>query len=230
MRRTTISFSSVASLVIASAAITFAPLSASAQQKPAESPAAYEPPAGWTVLLDEKDAGKTAADTKFVTMGQGFHVTSGPAALYFGKKDVGTGMYTVKATFGQRVRPAMGHPEAYGVFIGGSMLDDYAKQQYFYLVVRDDGQFYVAHRAGKDVHAIVPWTAHDAVKKANDAGAASNEVAIRVTADGVDMMVNGTTVKSFAKSELHGFNTDGQYGLRVNHGLNVHISNFGIQK
>lgn len=53
---------------------------------------------------------------------------------------------------------------------------------------------------------------------------------IRVTADSVAMTVNGATVKAFARRELKGFNTDGQYGLRVNHGLNVHIGNFGLQK
>ena len=50
----------------------------------------------------------------------------------------------------------------------------------------------------------------------------------QVAADAVNLMVNGTTVKSFKKSELHGFNTDGQFGLRLNHGLNVHIANFGM--
>jgi hypothetical protein len=218
MRRTAVTLALIASSHLA------------AQQAPAAAPAS--PPEGWTIRLDAKDSAMKAADTHFVTMGPGFHVTStsGPAALYFNAKDVATGAYTVHASFGQRVAPAMGHPEAYGVFIGGTQLTDDAKQQYFYFEVRGDGKYFVAHRAGPDVHKIVDWTAHDAVKKQNEAGAVSNEVAMKVTADSVHMMVNGQTVKAFAKSELHGFNTDGQYGFRVNHGLNVHIANFGLQK
>src|SRR5689334_14811814 len=96
----------------------------------AQAPAAeWSVPAGWTIKLD--DASAKPAETKFQTMGQGFHVTSGPAAIYYRAEDQAKGAYTVKATFGQRVAPAMGHPEAMGVFIGGSNLDDAAKQQYF---------------------------------------------------------------------------------------------------
>ena len=206
------------------------PLSA---QGPAASPAPTTPPAGWVIRLDAKDSAQKEADTHFVTMGQGFHVTSapaGPAAIYYGVKDMATGSYTVRASFGQRTKPAMGHSEGYGVFVGGSMLNDYSKQQYLYFLVQDDGRYFVAHRAGGDVHKIVDWTANDAVKKANEAGAVSNDVALRVTPDSVTMLVNGAAVKAFAKSEMHGFNTDGQYGFRVNHMLNVHISNFGIQR
>ena len=198
-----------------------------AQQK-APDAAAWAPPAGWTVWTDAKDSSKSAADTKFVTMGAGFHVTSGPAAIYYNSSHTATGMFTVKATFGQRTRPAMGHSEAYGVFVGGSNLRDNAKQSYLYLVVRDDGMFYVAHRAGANVHKVSDWSANDAVKKAAENGSATNEVAIQVAADSVHMMVNGQKVKSIAKTA--GFITDGQYGLRVNHGLNVHIGNFGMQQ
>jgi hypothetical protein len=124
----------------------------------------------------------------------------------------------------------MGHPEAMGVFIGGSNLEDAAKQQYFYFEVRGDGKIFVAHRAGAEVHKIVDWADNTAAKKQDEKGAMSNELAMQVTADSVHMMVNGQRVKSFAKSELHGFNTDGQYGLRVIHMLNVHISNFGMSQ
>ena len=216
--------------VVTIAFVAFSPLGAQQPAAPAAATAPASPPAGWTVRLDAKDSTKSAADTKFVAMGPGFHVTSGPAALYFNATGMATGSYTVHATFGQRVAPAMGHPEAYGVFVGGTDLTDNAKQQYFYFEVRGDGMYFVAHRAGPDVHKIVDWTANDAVKKQNEAGAVSNEVAMKVTADSVHMMVNSQIVKTFAKSALHGFQTDGQYGFRVNHGLNVHIGNFGIQQ
>jgi hypothetical protein len=196
-----------------------------AGQQPAAAPATpWAAPAGWTIKTDGAAA---PADTKFQTMGPGFHVTSGPAALYYRVADQAKGDFTLKATFGQRTKPATGHSEAYGVFFGGTDVGDNAKQQYYYLVVRDDGSYYFAHRAGAEVHPVVPWAASDAVKKAAENGSATNEVSVKVTADSVHMMVNGTQVKALSRK---GFVTDGQFGLRVNHGLNVHIANFGLQQ
>lgn len=184
-------------------------------------------PATWTVRLDDKEKRYSADDTRFVTMGSGYHVTSGPAALYYSSKDMPTGVYTARATFSQ-AKPS-GH-EAYGIFIGGSNLVS-PEQQYFYFLVRPvDGNFYVAHRAGAEVHKIVPWTAQPAVNKQDETGKANNELTLQVTADSVHMSVNGQRVKSFAKSELHGFNTDGQAGLRINHNLDVHVGAFEIKK
>jgi len=187
-------------------------------------------PSGWSLRFDDPRAGREApkpVDVNFVTMGTGYHVTSGPAAIYFNAKDVASGTFTAEAKFGQR-KPS-GH-EAYGVFVGGSNLQS-PEQQYLYLVIRPhDGGFYVAHRAGSEVHAISPWSVNAAVNKQDSSGRASNAVAIQVAADSVHMLVNGQRVKSFAKSEMHGFNTDGQAGIRVNHNLDVHVSSFEIKK
>jgi len=192
-----------------------------------EQAAAWSMPAGWTIKLDKAD--EKAADTKFQTMGQGFHITSGPAALY--SKDGQTaGSFTTSVNFGVRNGGSMGHPEGYGIFIGGTDLNDAAKQQYFYFLTRGDGKFFVAHRAGAEVHKIVDWTEHAAVKKGNEQGGVSQAMSFQVTADSVHMSANGQRVKSFAKSELHGFRTDGQVGLRVNHALNLHIGGFDTVK
>lgn len=188
---------------------------------------AWRAPEGWTVRLDDKERRATAADTRFTTMGSGFHVTSGPAAIYYREADQATGTFGVSAGFGQRKAPE--HAEAYGLFIGGRNLAT-PQQEYFYFLVRGDGKYYVAHRAGTEVHAIVPWTEHAAVNKQNPAGVASNVLAFDVTADSVHLLANNQRVRSFARSELHGFNTDGQVGLRVNHGLDVHIGEFRIRR
>ena len=188
---------------------------------------AYAPPEGWTIRLDDKDRAARPAATNFVTMGSGFHVTSGPAALYYRAADQATGPFTASAGFGQRKAPE--HPEAYGLFVGGKNLET-PQQEYFYFLVRGDGKYFVAHRAGAEVHRIVPWTDHEAVNKQNPAGVASNVLAFDVTADSVHLLANQKRVKSFAKSELHGFSMDGQVGLRVNHGLDVHIGEFRIRR
>ena len=61
------------------------------------------------------------------------------------------------------------------------------------------------------------------------AGKATNDLAIRVTADSVNFMANGKPVKGFSKAEMHGFATDGQTGIRVNHNLDVHVDKFQVK-
>jgi len=185
-------------------------------------------PAGWTVRLDEKDKGRYSVDdTRFVSMGSGFHVTSGPAAVYYAAKDAATGPFTASASFRQTKAPM--HPEAYGLFVGGSKVES-PEQQYMYFLVRGDGKYFVAHRAGPEVHKIVEWTENAAINKQDANGVVTNELAVQSTADSLFLSVNGKRVQSFAKSGLHGFNTDGQVGIRVNHNLDVHVAGFSIKK
>lgn len=186
-------------------------------------------PPGWRVRVDDKDAvrGMSANDLKFITMGPGLHVTSGPAAIFYNPKDVESGSYTVHATFTQEKAPM--HPEAYGVFVGGAQLPT-SSQQYLYFIVRGDGKYMVNHRAGSVVHKLVPWTESDAVHKQDAEGKATNTVAIHVAPDSVHFLVNGTQVKAFSKAEMHGMSPEGQAGFRVNHNLDVHVADFGITK
>jgi hypothetical protein len=184
-------------------------------------------PAGWSIRLDDKEQRYTVDDTRFEIMGSGYHVTSGPAALYYSDVHRPTGSFTVRASLTQMKAPM--HPEAYGVFIGGADLAT-DRQQYFYLLVRGDGKYMIAHRAAAEVHRIVAWTEHPAVSRQDESGKQSNEVAIQVTADSVHMLVNSQRVRSFARSGLHGFNTDGQAGLRINHSLDVHVGTFDVKK
>jgi hypothetical protein len=183
-------------------------------------------PAGWTVRLDEKEQRYSAEDAQFAIMGAGYHVTSGPAALYYSELHRVEGTFTVRANLTQMRAPA--HAESYGLFIGGAQLAT-QQQQYFYFLVRGDGKYFVAHRDGAEVHPIVPWTDHDAVKRQDESGKQSNELAIHVTADSLHLVVNSRRVRSFVRSELHGFNTDGQAGLRVNHHLDVHVGVFEVR-
>ena len=197
-----------------------APLAAQVQQEAK----AWAPPAGWAVSTDKA---ANAADTRFQTMGSGFHVTSGPAAIYFNQANQGTGAFTANASFGVRSGGTDGHLEGYGLFIGGTDLNDAARQQYFYFLVRGDGKYFFAHRAGAEVHKLVDWTENAAVNKQTAQGAVSQVLAIQVTADSMHMSANGKRVHSLAKGQLR---TDGQVGLRVNHNLNLHISAFEVKK
>jgi hypothetical protein len=98
-----------------------------------------------------------------------------------------------------------------------------------YFETRGDGKYLINHRAGNDVHKIIDWTDTDATNKADAAGKATNELAIRVTSDSVNFMANGKLVKGFTKAEMHNFAADGQTGIRVNHNLDVHVDKFQVK-
>ncbi len=118
------------------------------------------------------------------------------------------------------------HPEAYGIFVGGSALDG-PDQDYFYFLVRQDGKYLIKHRAGDETHTIMPWTEHEAVKPVGDAGNATNALEMHVRADGVRFLVNGVEVTKVDRVPM--LKTDGIVGLRVNHNLDVHIGGFAVE-
>lgn len=184
---------------------------------------------GWTGRTDK--SAQDIKNAKFVKMGSGLHVTAGPPAIYWMPESKASGSYTVKATFTQTKAPT--HPEAYGVFIGGSKLNS-DQQNYLYCVVFGNGMYSVKHRYGSEVHTLVERKANDAVKKADESGKATNEVGFVVTDDKVSCVINGTAVESWPKSDLIGGakleSTDGNFGIRVNHNLDVHVSGFGMTK
>jgi hypothetical protein len=215
--------------VLAALAIV-APLGA--QQQAAKDPttavAAAPLPEGWSMKLDPQAASMTA---KFVTMGQGFHVTSGGPAIYYTAKDAQRNTpYSVMANFRQTTK-ITGHGdagEAFGLFIAGHDLDDQAKQTYFYFLVRQDGKFLINHRAGAEVHKLVDWTANPGIKKFDDAPNVSNDLAIKIGADSVRFLVNNTQVHAISRKEIT--DVSGQTGFRVNHNLDVHIGNYMVMK
>ena len=181
-------------------------------------------PSGWMGRTDDKSA--KIDEAKFVTMGKGYHVTSGPAAIYWSAKDKVSGPFTATTTLSQTKAPE--HPEAYGIFFGGKNLID-ASQTYYYLLVRGDGKFMVNHRAGSAVHKIVGWTDNAAIKKADAKGAATNTLTVDASkADSVRLKVNGTQVAALSAKDVSG-NGD-LVGLRVNHNLDVHVGEFTVTR
>nr|MBA3672149.1 hypothetical protein [Gemmatimonadaceae bacterium] len=147
-------------------------------------------PSGWRARTDNASA--KIKDAHFAAMGTGYHVTSGPAAIYWNPKDRMSRKFTATATFTQMKAPT--HPEAYGLVFGGNNLDT-PKQSYVYVLVRGDGKMLVNHRAGADVHKIIDWTANAAVNKEGADGKATNTIAVDATrSDSVRVMINGKPV------------------------------------
>lgn len=218
--------------VIAALAIA-APLAAQQQagmqKDPTSAVAAAPLPEGWSQRLDDKDASKSA---NFVTMGKGFHVTSGGAAIYYKAEDAtDNGPYSIMANFRQATKNVGHgpHGEAFGLFVGGRNLSDPATETYLYFEVRQDGMFLINHRSGTTVHKLVDWTANPAIVKFDDKPNASNDLQIKVGADSVRFLVNEQEVHALPRDGMTK-DLSGQAGLRVNHNLSVHIANYMLMK
>ncbi len=191
---------------------------------------AAQTPAGWKQRIDRSTNASdpdAAGAVKFVTMGSGFHATNPQAAVYWNPANTATGNYTVKGTF--VLQKPSGHVNFYGLVFGGAGLDG-ANQTYIYFLVAQDGTFLVKHRAGDAaVHDVVVKTPSNAVKKPDASGKSTNALEVRVLADKIDYVVNGTVVTSTPKTGMTA-KTDGIAGIRVNHVLEVHIDGFGVTK
>ncbi len=181
-------------------------------------------PAGWQART-ERNAAMT--NVKFAGMGDGYHATLGPAAIFWRATDVASGNYHLVATFTQTKAPQ--HPEAYGLLMGGRSLADSA-QSYTYFIIRtmpDRAEYSIRRRAGYAARptAVVDWTAHDAVRKAGADGTATNELSVLVAGGKAIFYVNGTEVHSASTADV---DATGIVGYRVNHNLDVHLSALGI--
>ena len=193
-------------------------------------PIVAQAPKGWMVRADRSVSASDpdgAGAIKFATMGTGFHATNPAAAVYWNPANTATGTYTVKGAF-TLMKPS-GHTNYYGLVFGGSALDG-PKQSYLYFLVAQDGTWLIKQRDG-DASAkdVVAKTANAAVKKPDDTGKSTNALEVRVMADKIDYVVNGTVVTSTPKTGMTA-KTDGVYGIRVNHLLEVHIDGFASSK
>jgi hypothetical protein len=192
-------------------------------------------PPGWMVRFDPPRGSQPMPPmtaVKFIAMGSGYHVTSGPAALYYNTKDEASGQYSVTATFKQS--KSMQH-EAFGIFIGGRNLQD-STQNYVYFVIKPfDGTVRIAHRAsnGRPVDIVAENAGAPEPSINRDAptdGSATNTLLIHVAKDTVHFLINGKLFRGIAKSQLDGGSTDGQAGLRINHNIDMHIDGWAVKK
>ena len=182
---------------------------------------------GWKVHTDPSQNASDPDNTpnlKFMTMGNGFHVVSGPAGTYWHPSNTATGNYTLKATF-NLLQPS-NHTNYYGLVFGGKNLDG-PTQSYAYFVVAQDGTFQVRQRNGANVTTVTGPTANAAVKQPGANGQAANTLEVRVAGDTVSYVVNGTVVHSGPKGSLA---TDGLAGFRINHVLSVQVEGFAVGK
>jgi hypothetical protein len=170
-------------------------------------PMLAQSPKGWKLRVDRSTSAQdpdAPGAIKFETAGSGFKATNPQAAVYWNPANTASGAYTLKGTF-TLLKPS-GHNNYYGLVFGGSNLEG-PQQEYIYF--------------------LVAKTPHDAIKKPGDDGKSVNALEVRVGADKIDYVVNGQVVHSMPKGTLK---TDGIWGARVNHLLEVQIDNLAVAK
>jgi hypothetical protein len=175
-------------------------------------------PSGWMARPDRGDA----SGVHFISMGPGFHVHPGTAAVLYRESDKVTGKFHAVVKFVQTQAPT--HPEGYGMFFGGSDLQG-PNQQYTYFLVRGDGKYLVKTREGDETSSVVGWTDSDAIVKQDADGKCTNTVEIDATGAKVAFKVNGKVVY-----EMDAPSRDGIVGLRINHNLDLHLDGFGVHQ
>ena len=193
-------------------------------------PLSAQAPAGWKMRVDRS---MNASDPdapgpiKFVAKGSGFHATNPQAAVYWNPSNTATGNYTLKGTF--TLISTTGHSEYYGLVFGGSDLEG-ARQNYLYFMVEHGGSWLVKSRTGGSTAQVASSGGpSDAVKKAGADGMSTNALEVRVTANKIEFVVNGTVVNTTPKTGPAA-KADGIYGIRINHMLEVQVDGFAVTK
>jgi hypothetical protein len=192
-------------------------------------PLAAQAPKSWKVRVDrstEASDPDASGAIKFVTTGTGFHATNPQAATYWNPANTASGTYTLKGTF-TLMRPSS-HANYYGLVFGGSALEG-AQQSYLYFVVAQNGMWLVKSRDGTATRTIGGYTSNEAVKIPDATGKSTNALEVRVGAGKIDFVVNGVVVHTEPKTGALA-KTDGIYGIRVNHLLDVQIDGLGVSK
>jgi len=191
-------------------------------------PLAAQAPKGWKLRIDRSTSATdpdAAGAIKFVSVGTGFHATNPQAAVYWNPANTTSGNYTLKGTF-TLMKPS-GHTNYYGLVFGGSSLEGPA-QKYLYFMVAQDGTWLIKRRSGdattEDVSAR---TSSNAVKVPDNTGKSVNALEVRVTGDRTAYVINGTVVHTMPSTAAQ---TDGLYGFRVNHLLEVQVDGLAVSK
>lgn len=190
-------------------------------------------PDGWMAHFDRPDAAHAAHmagddGLVFEVMEPGWHVTTGPSGIFYRHEFRAEGAYTLEAEIhlfdpGER-------RESFGVFFGGSTLHDPEAQRYTYFLARRDGRYMIRERAGTEVADVQGWTEHAGIPtwEGREEGAQTVLYVLQVEVGPQEVIfrVNDTEVDRKPRGEMA---LNGHFGLRVNHGLNLHVSRIEVR-
>jgi hypothetical protein len=193
------------------------------------SPFHAQAPAGWMMRIDRSTSASdpdAPGPVKFMAHGSGFHATNPQAAVFWHPANTATGNYRLRATF-TLLKPS-GHTNYYGLAFGGSDLEG-AAQKYLYFIIAQDGSWLIKRRDGAQAPTVTAKTKSEAVRVPDASGQSTNVLEVRVLADKIEYVVNDTIVATTPKTGLTE-ETDGLYGIRVNHQLEVQIDDLSVAK
>lgn len=186
--------------------------------------------AGWLGRVDRRPAsqGKTVNDSRLVAEGSAFRLSVGPAGNFWNPANTASGNYEVMGTFKEH-KMAASHPHSYGVFIGGAELQS-DNETLMYCIVYGTGKYSIKTFHGAKVTTLVDGVENAAIRKADANGESTNTVGWRVRDGQASCVVNGTVVKTLPRAEFVAADrltsTDGVFGLRVSHNVELTVSNF----
>ena len=192
-------------------------------------PLLAQAPKGWRMRMDRSTSAEdpdAPGAIKLMSTGSSLHITTPQAAVFWNPANTASGNYTLKGTF--KLMKSTGYLEYYGLIFGGSNLEG-AGQEYLYFVITDDGTWLVKRRSGGSAQEVSDKTPSPAVKKPDASGSCTNSLEVRVMGDKIDFVINGMVVKSLPKTGAAA-KTDGIYGLRINHHLDVQVDGLGVSK
>ncbi len=201
-------------MLLVSAAMLAAPATAQEQE--------LKRPADWKVRFDRAGIPDTAI--YFVSMPPGWHVTTGPAGILYNPATKAQGEFRLTSTI-FLFDPGRRHREAYGILFGGRELDS-PNQSYTYFLIRDTGDFLVKRRDGSGTKTVHQWSPSGAIMKHPGDANAKNILMIEAKADVVDFYINGEKVTRVPRGEIR---VEGIVGLRVNHSLNLHVTDLVVE-
>jgi hypothetical protein len=188
--------------------------------------------AGWMGQVDASEAsrGQVITNSKFAREGEGFRVTTGPAAVYWHPDNRASGNYEVRARFHEpEYMNVNDHPHPYGIVIGGSDLGT-PNARYLYCAAYGNGTFIV--RGFGPAPFQVNGRRGEANAAVNRAAAkgqpVTQEIAVTVHGDRVTCTINGTEVGNYAKADVIGdgklASTDGLWGVRFAHNTDAVVT------
>lgn len=192
-------------------------------------PLAAQAPEGWRMRVDRSTSAADPDDVPnvtFTTVSDGFQVNTGPAVVVWNPDNSATGAYTLKGSF--TLLAPSDHVNYYGLVFAGRDLEGSA-QNYLYFLVAQNGSYLVKHRAGDEAtHDVQGRTPHEAVVQPDENGRSVNALEVRVGTDEIEFAVNGTVVHTVPKTGMAA-NTDGLWGVRINHRIpGVVVEGLGV--
>ena len=174
-------------------------------------------PSGYNAVFDNASA--KVSDVSYSEKEPGrWEVRTGPAHILFSRADTAANKYSVSATFEQVEAPA--HPEAFGVFVGGTGLGG-PDLKYTYFIVRGNGMYMVKVRDGSGTRTITDWTAQPSIPKQDAAGKALYGIRIDVAGNAAHVSVNGVPITTIQGKDAP---LNGIAGVRINHNLHLIVT------